>query len=106
MRLHGVLVMHPETLQWWDASSSSAWLPPRLKASSRTCGRAKTWSEKKKHALALRTSLSWLAPLIFFFVLYLCACSFEVTVTSDSLSPFMSLRGLFSTNQRLSLSLF
>ena len=34
MRLHGVLVMHPETLQWWDASSSSAWLRPRLKASS------------------------------------------------------------------------
>ena len=29
---------------------------------------------------------------------------FEVTVSSDSLSPFMSPRGLFSTNQRLSLS--
>ena len=28
---------------------------------------------------------------------------FEVTVSSDSLSPFMSPRGLFSTNQRLSL---
>ena len=32
-----------------------------------------------------------------------CACRFEVTVTSVSLPPFMSRRGLFNTNQRLSL---
>ena len=32
------------------------------------------------------------------------ACSFEVTVTSVSLPPFVSRRGLCNTNQRLSLS--
>ena len=30
------------------------------------------------------------------------ACSFEVTVTSVSLPPFVSRRGLSNTNQRLS----
>lgn len=35
----------------------------------------------------------------------LCLCRFEVTVTSVTLSPFMSHRGLVNTNQRLSLLL-
>ena len=34
--------------------------------------------------------------------LYYCLCCFEVTVTSVPLSPFVSLRGLVNTNQRLS----
>ena len=34
------------------------------------------------------------------------ACSFEVTVTSVSLPPFVSRRGLSNTNQRLSLNNF
>ena len=44
------------------------------------------------------SSLFYLCPLS------ACACSFEVTVTSVSLPPFMSRRGLFNTNQRLSLT--
>ena len=38
------------------------------------------------------------------FALSACACRFEVTVTWVSLPKFMSRRGLFRTNQRLSLS--
>ena len=42
------------------------------------------------------------SSLFSFFALSLCACRFEVTVTSVSLPPFVSPRGLFNTNQRLS----
>ena len=47
------------------------------------------------------------ALLSFLFLFYLSvlsafACSFEVTVTSVSLPPFVSRRGLSNTNQRLS----
>ena len=46
------------------------------------------------------------AMTIFSFIaLYYCVCCFEVTVTSVSLSPFMSHRGHSNTNQRLSLLL-
>ena len=40
--------------------------------------------------------------LFYLFVSSAFACSFEVTVTSVSLPPFVSHRGLFNTNQRLS----
>ena len=42
--------------------------------------------------------------LFYLSVLSAFACSFEVTVTSVSLPPFVSRRGLSNTNQRLSLS--
>ena len=45
-----------------------------------------------------RFSVSFLSPCFF---LYLLGC-FEVTVTSVSLPPFVSRRGLSNTNQRLS----
>ena len=45
------------------------------------------------------------SSLLYLFALSACACRFDVTVTSVSLPPFMSRRGLFNTNQRLSLSL-
>ena len=40
--------------------------------------------------------------LFYLSVLSAFACSFEVTVTSVSLPPFVSRRGLSNTNQRLS----
>ena len=45
------------------------------------------------------------SSLFYLFALSACACRFEVTVTSASLPPFMSRRGLFHTNQRLSIQL-
>ena len=42
------------------------------------------------------------SSLVYLFVLSARTCRFEVTVTSVSLFPFMSRRGLFNTNQRLS----
>ena len=45
------------------------------------------------------------SSLLYLFALSACACRFDVTVTSVSLPPFMSRRGPFNTNQRLSLSL-
>ena len=43
-------------------------------------------------------------PLFYFFDLSTCACSFEVTVTSVSLAPCVSHRGLFNTHKPSSLS--
>ena len=43
--------------------------------------------------------------LFYLFALYAFACRSEVTVTSVSLPPFVSHRGLFNTNQRLSHNL-
>ena len=42
------------------------------------------------------------SSLFYFFDLSTCACRFEVTVTSFSLPPCVSHRGLFNTNHRLS----
>ena len=49
---------------------------------------------------SLLFSVSFLSPCFFLYLLG----SFEVTVTSVSLPPFVSRRGLSNTNQRLSLS--
>ena len=48
---------------------------------------------------SLLFSVSFLSPCFFLYLLG----SFEVTVTSVSLPPFVSRRGLSNTNQRLSL---
>ena len=42
------------------------------------------------------------SSLFYFFDLSTCACSVEVTVTTVSLPPCVSHRGLFNTNHRLS----
>ena len=44
------------------------------------------------------------SSLFQFTALSACVCRFEVTVTSVSLPLFVSHRGLFNTNQRLSLA--
>ena len=49
---------------------------------------------------SLLFSVSFLSPCFFLYLLG----SFEVTVTSVSLPPFVSRRGLSNSNQRLSLS--
>ena len=43
-----------------------------------------------------------LSSLFYFFALFTCACRFEVTVTSGSLPPCVSHRGLFKTKHCLS----
>ena len=40
------------------------------------------------------------SSLFCFFVLSACSCGPEVTFTSDSPTPCVSLRGIFNTNQR------
>ena len=61
--------------------------------------------EQKKSAPKRETSSLTIASMTIFssLSLYYCLCRFEVTVTSVTLSPFMSHRGLVNTNQRLSL---
>ena len=59
----------------------------------------KTKKPFSRLARSLGFSVSFLSPCFFLYLLG----SFEVTVTSVSLPPFVSRRGLSNTNQRLSL---
>ena len=65
------------------------------------------FEKKKKKLVSLHFIASMIASMTIFssLSLYYCLCRFEVTVTSVTLSPFMSHRGLVNTNQRLSLLL-
>ena len=76
--------------------------PPSLSAALRCAHPALSSSSLCRSPQRMRPSLlfsvSFLSPCFFLYLLG----SFEVTVTSVSLPPFVSRRGLSNTNQRLS----